>query len=290
MDYMFFVLLGIIGGMLGALFNHIVEEMNEFRREHVNNYAWRRVFEVIVVALLTGTAAVCLPAAFMCKQELRAVMMEDSAGCLNAEDQFQLSHGTVSHPFLEALLNQAANCSADVVTSGTSSSGSAAASGSRMLLAAASSSRGTGSGTSSAGSGAASMMTATIPGILEELKKYRSGNSYLTLGGVEDVSVFCCSPVSSSFFFLLSSFFILHSCSLFSYRTQTLIILNTALFFLSFFFFFVYLFVSLYFVSFFVTLRLYGWTTEILTFISTMCMVTRATPRIMNTTKWQCCG
>ena len=203
MDYMFFVLLGIIGGMLGALFNHIVEEMNEFRREHVNNYAWRRVFEVIVVVLLTGTAAVCLPAAFMCKQELRAVMMEDSAGCLNAEDQFQLSHGTVSHPFLEALLNQAANCSADVITSGTSSSGAAAASGSRMLLAAASSSGGTGSGTSSAGSGSASM-TATIPGILEELKKYRSGNSYLTLGGVEDVSVFCCSPVFSSFFFLLS--------------------------------------------------------------------------------------
>ena len=66
------------------------------RLEIFNNHTWRRVLEVIIVVLLTGTAAVCLPAAFMCKQELRTVMMEDSAGCLNAEDQFQLSHGTVS--------------------------------------------------------------------------------------------------------------------------------------------------------------------------------------------------
>jgi hypothetical protein len=190
-DYTFFVVLGIVGGLLGALFNHIVEEMNEFRRDHVNNYAWRRVLEVVIVVLLTGTAAVCLPAAFMCKQELRAVMMEDSAGCLNAEDQYQLSHGTVSHPFLEALLNQAANCSADVVTSGTSRSGDTA-SGSRMLLAA------TSSGGSGGGGGGTASMTATIPGVLEELQKYRSGNSYLTLGGVEDVSVFC---AVSLFFF-----------------------------------------------------------------------------------------
>ena len=178
-DYVFFICLGILGGLLGALFNQIVEEINEFRRDNINNHAWRRVLEVIIVVLLTGTAAVCLPAAFMCKQELRAVMMEDSAGCLNAEDQFQLSHGTVSHPFLEALLNQAANCSADVITSTSTGSSSSSTGVRRMLLAASSSAAGSSSSTSSS--------VPTIPEVLAELQKYRSGNSYLTLGGVEDV-------------------------------------------------------------------------------------------------------
>ena len=177
-DYVFFIFLGIVGGMLGALFNQIVEELNEFRRDNVNNHTWRRVLEVIIVVLLTGTAAVCLPAAFMCKQELRTVMMEDSAGCLNAEDQFQLSHGTVSHPYMEALLNQAANCSVDVVTSGSSAS-SNGGSTRRMLLAAASS-----SGAGSSGP----LSVPTIAEVLTELQKYRSGNSYVKLGGVEDVA------------------------------------------------------------------------------------------------------
>ena len=112
LDYFFFIIIGIIGGFTGSFFNHIVEHLNHLRAHHVNHFAWRRVLEVVIVCLLTGTAAVMLPAAFSCKPQLRAIMMEDSAGCLNVGDTYQISGGTVSHEFLYDLLIEAnaSNC------------------------------------------------------------------------------------------------------------------------------------------------------------------------------------
>jgi len=156
------------------LFNQIVEHLNELRVEHINSHAWYRVLEVIFIVLLTGTAAVCLPAAFMCKQELRAIMMEDSAGCLNVEDQFQLSHGQVSHPWMEELLHKAANCSVDVVTSSSSSASN------RMLLAA------TGSASSSSSSSSTPTVR-SIGAIMKDLDRYSVDGKYVTLGGIDDV-------------------------------------------------------------------------------------------------------
>ena len=167
-DYAFFIAIGLIGGCMGALFNHIVEHLNEFRRDNINSFAWRRVGEVVLVVLLTGTAAICLPAAFMCKQETRTVMMEDSAGCLNIEDKFQLSHGKVSHPWMTELLHKAANCSADVVVSTGSS-------GARLLAAAASE------------DSASDLTVRTIAQVMKDLDENRVGEHYVTLGGVEDV-------------------------------------------------------------------------------------------------------
>eukprot|EP00946_MAST-07B_sp_MAST-7B-sp1_P001293 g1293.t1 len=131
LDYFFFVVIGIVGGITGSAFNQIVEHLNHLRVHHINHFAWRRMAEVVIVCLLTGTIAVYLPSAFSCKPQLRGIMMEDSAGCLNAGDTFQISGGAVSHTFLSQLLEQSnnSNCSA------VGLNGGAGGSSRRMLLA-----------------------------------------------------------------------------------------------------------------------------------------------------------
>ena len=67
-DLFLFLALAIIGGILGALFNHIVEHLNHLRAHHVNRSALLRSLEVLVsgrfcadpcvgaAAVLTGTS------------------------------------------------------------------------------------------------------------------------------------------------------------------------------------------------------------------------------------------
>ena len=55
----FFGLIAVLGGILGAAFNQIVEHLNHLRVEHINKSAVRRVLEVGFVCLLTDH---CCPA------------------------------------------------------------------------------------------------------------------------------------------------------------------------------------------------------------------------------------
>ena len=137
------------------------------RVHHINKSAVKRVIEVVFICLLTGTAAVVLPAAFECRPEIRNIIMEDSAGCLNDADRFQISHGEMSHPYLVKLLTTAqlsGNCSATATTGGGSS---------RMLLEAA------GNAASSAASSASSAAAPaiSIADILKELAAHRHASS-----------------------------------------------------------------------------------------------------------------
>jgi hypothetical protein len=137
------------------------------RVHHINKSAAKRVIEVVFICLLTGTAAVVLPAAFECRPEIRNIIMEDSAGCLNDADRFQISHGEMSHPYLVKLLTTAqlsGNCSATATTGGGSS---------RMLLEAA------GNAASSAASSASSAAAPaiSIADILKELAAHRHASS-----------------------------------------------------------------------------------------------------------------
>ena len=163
-DFLIFACVGIVGGCIGALFNQIVEHLNHLRVHHVNKSGVKRVLEVVVICLLTGTASVYLPAAFECKSEVRTIMMQDSAGCLNDADRFQISHGAISHPYLVTLLKTAqksGNCTA--TTSTTSGGGS-----SRMLLA---------SDSSSSSSSSSSALLPNINNILKELEEHRHESS-----------------------------------------------------------------------------------------------------------------
>ena len=46
----FFGLIAVLGGILGAAFNQIVEYLNHLRVEHINKSALRRVLEVVLFA------------------------------------------------------------------------------------------------------------------------------------------------------------------------------------------------------------------------------------------------
>ena len=90
---------------MGAIFNYIVETLNHFRAHHIHKSAVKRMLEVIVLTLLTGTAVIYLPKFAPCSVAERSIVMRDSAGCLNHEDYSQISHGEVSEKYLRSLFN-----------------------------------------------------------------------------------------------------------------------------------------------------------------------------------------
>ena len=100
-----YILMAVIGGIMGALFNSIVEHLNHFRAHHIHKSAVKRMLEVVVLTLLTGTAVIYLPMSAPCSIAGRSIVMRDSAGCLNHEDYAQISHGSVSEKYLRSLFN-----------------------------------------------------------------------------------------------------------------------------------------------------------------------------------------
>ena len=103
-DLALLLILAVLGGLLGALFNHIVEHLCHLRVHHVNASAFKRSVEVLLLALLTGSVAVFLPAAFPCQHATRELVMKDSVGCLSEPDLHQISYGTARHSRLTELL------------------------------------------------------------------------------------------------------------------------------------------------------------------------------------------
>eukprot|EP01043_Picozoa_sp_COSAG02_P009157 COSAG02_NODE_306_length_25175_cov_76.540118_18_plen_820_part_00 len=101
-------MVAVVGGIAGALFNHIVETLNEWRAHHINAHMWKRVAELVILVLVTGTVAVFLPYFFDCETPTRSMLMEDSIGCLSEEDAHMISQGSVSHSYLTEVLS---NCS-----------------------------------------------------------------------------------------------------------------------------------------------------------------------------------
>lgn len=65
---MFFpvVILGVLGGLAGAGFTWLNLKISKWRNRWIARIPWRRLIEVLAVAFLTTTLAVCLPAAFPC--------------------------------------------------------------------------------------------------------------------------------------------------------------------------------------------------------------------------------
>jgi chloride channel 7 len=103
-----YILMAILGGVMGALFNQIVEHLNHLRAHHVHKSAVKRILEVVVITLLTGTAVIFLPQFAPCTSSDRSIMMRDGSGCLSHEDMSQISHGTVSDKYLRSLFNNTA--------------------------------------------------------------------------------------------------------------------------------------------------------------------------------------
>jgi len=100
-----YLMMAVIGGCLGALFNQIVEKLNHLRSEFINHVAWRRSLELLVIVLVTGTVIIFLPMNAMCRKTTRDVMLRDSAGCLAVEDMAQVSYGELQYGYLKTVLN-----------------------------------------------------------------------------------------------------------------------------------------------------------------------------------------
>ena len=103
--------LAVLGGLVGALFNQIVEKLNHWRAHHVNPSGCKRMFEVIFLTVLTGTVVIFLPMAANCRLATRDIMLRDSAGCLPADDLPQVSLGEVSYAYMKSLSDQTQNMS-----------------------------------------------------------------------------------------------------------------------------------------------------------------------------------
>ena len=107
-----YVILAIIGGLVGALFNQIVETLNHYRAHHVNKHGWKRMAEIVFLTILTGTCVIFLPMAASCRLATRDVMLRDSAGCLPVEDFAQVSYGEVSFDYMHSISGATQNISA----------------------------------------------------------------------------------------------------------------------------------------------------------------------------------
>jgi chloride channel 7 len=139
-----YVIMAVMGGVLGALFNQIVEKLNHFRAHRVNKRGWARVLEVLLLTVITGSAVIFLPLLSTCRLATRDIMLKDSAGCLPLEDFAQLSYGEIQFDYLNNIMEAANMTATSANVSMKSPSGRR-----RRLLAGSASGSGSGSASSS---------------------------------------------------------------------------------------------------------------------------------------------
>lgn len=56
-----FLLMGVAGGGLGALFNHINKRVSQYRMQHINDYKWKRVAELFLYVFIMAIFSFILP-------------------------------------------------------------------------------------------------------------------------------------------------------------------------------------------------------------------------------------
>lgn len=65
-----FILIGCIGGVVGALFNHINEHVSLYRKKNINAFKWKRLVELVLVTLAMSFISFILP---LCWQQCTPV-------------------------------------------------------------------------------------------------------------------------------------------------------------------------------------------------------------------------
>eukprot|EP01136_Pigoraptor_vietnamica_P020276 Opistho-1_new@68945 len=83
-DVVYFACLGIMGGILGAVFNLISKRIHKFRRDYMTTSA-RKIADAMTVVLITSTFAVFLPSAFPCTPASHLVRHAGPPGYLNGD-------------------------------------------------------------------------------------------------------------------------------------------------------------------------------------------------------------
>ena len=65
-DLVLFAIMGVLGGLLGALFNYIVAFLAQKRTKYVYKYGYRRMIDASIVCLITSIFVVLIPLQFDC--------------------------------------------------------------------------------------------------------------------------------------------------------------------------------------------------------------------------------
>lgn len=65
-DIFFYMCIGVLGGLLGALFNAINMRVNRFRRDHIRPHLWLRTVELILLAVITSSVFALAPVNYPC--------------------------------------------------------------------------------------------------------------------------------------------------------------------------------------------------------------------------------
>lgn len=63
------LLVGILGGLLGSLFNHLNEKITRWRKKHVTRNR-QKLWDVAAVAVLSATLSFILPLTVACRVRL----------------------------------------------------------------------------------------------------------------------------------------------------------------------------------------------------------------------------
>merc|ERR1712166_1127293 len=92
---LYFVGLGVIGGLVGGLFNKVVSDLNTFRTKHINATPWKRVVEAFIIVLFHATIIVVLPKAFSCHKKTvgSLVNFDVDIKCIDDEILYQFVAG-----------------------------------------------------------------------------------------------------------------------------------------------------------------------------------------------------
>ena len=110
-DVVLYALLGVLGGLLGSLFNAISVRINRMRRQYINAFGWRRLLETACIGLLTTIIMFWSPIHYGCTDASALIRhmdetiiagqreqstFESSSVCLADEvwDIFRLQNGT----------------------------------------------------------------------------------------------------------------------------------------------------------------------------------------------------
>eukprot|EP00808_Paulinella_micropora_P004250 g28650.t1 len=95
-DLPVFLLLALLGGLIGAAFNELAYKLAYFRSKYLNAHVGRRIVEAFVLVVFTCAVSVALSQFWVCRDFVPSILLRGSQGCMLDRQYYQISGGMVS--------------------------------------------------------------------------------------------------------------------------------------------------------------------------------------------------